>query len=71
MYRPIACGICETCADHCLDKAPNDLAAHVGGFSEVFASTDDEGEPHPDDPPHLRELAEARRKARESRRSRS
>jgi hypothetical protein len=48
---------------------PDDLAEHLAELSDVIASTNDE-EPHPDDPPHYRELAIARRKARELRAAR-
>ena len=40
-----ACDICESCAEHCDAKHPNDLAAHRR-FDHVIASTDPKRQPN-------------------------
>ncbi len=39
------CEICESCAEHCCVKTPNDLAAHRR-FDYVIAATDPKHQPN-------------------------
>jgi hypothetical protein len=41
--RPGVCEICETCAEHCMAAASNDLARHRS--DQVIASTDPKRKP--------------------------